>query len=270
MKPEIRLASLQTGFLESFRCACRSLSTKQEHPFVAYLAQQPRLAIQEGLVIYHRGIVERFINTLARYYPVCQKLLGKACFRATMRHFIGQYPCVTDELANYGAELGHFFLHFQPMASLPYLSDMCALEWAYHQAAYAPAPKALQPAILQQAARRPHTLQFQRQPQSTLLTSRYPLWAIWTMNQEQCERPEAGCLTQTIDLQKGGACLFIYTDHNAIPCIESLNQHEYQLLRSLTQPKTLEALLSEPTLATEASLTILEKSVQRSWLKAID
>ncbi|NES20679.1 MAG: DUF2063 domain-containing protein [Symploca sp. SIO3E6] len=87
----------------------------------------------EGLAVYRGNIVGNLTQTLTSIYPVCCQLVGEKFFEATSAKFISQFPCFSPDLGDYGEEFPDFLTDFEPVANLPYLSDVARLEWFWHR-----------------------------------------------------------------------------------------------------------------------------------------
>src|SRR5690606_30106135 len=98
--------------------------------------------------------------------------------------FIAAHPPQSPCLFEYGASLGDFIAGFAPASSLPYLADVARLEWAMNAAYHARTEPPIDPALLASgdaAILARSTLLLQ--PSLHLVTSPYPVDAIWRANQ---------------------------------------------------------------------------------------
>ena len=106
-----------------------------EFTSLAYL--DTKVASSARINIYQNNTVLSLTNTLADIFPVMKKIVGDEFFKTISRHFIRSYPLHSGNRNNFGGDLMIFLEQFKPAASLPYLRDVAALEWAYFQAALA-------------------------------------------------------------------------------------------------------------------------------------
>lgn len=168
------------------------------------------------LDVYRNNIVSALIDALAVGFPVTARLVGADFFRAMARAFARAHPPDHPMMMYYGDRLPDFIAAYPPAASLPWLPDVAALEFArrrsYH-AADVPAADlgGLTPAALQQS-------RVVLVPSAILLRSRHPIHGIW-MNQTEdgpspCDRAEAVLVTRPewdphVDLLPVGGATFI-------------------------------------------------------------
>ncbi|HXG29120.1 MAG TPA: DNA-binding domain-containing protein [Nevskiales bacterium] len=108
--------------------------------------------------VYRNNVVVSLIDALADTYPVVVQLVGEAFFRAMAREYVRAHLPTSPVLAQYGGDFATFIDTFAPAASVPYLSDVARLEWAYLQALHAPDAPVLTPAALQAALADPERL----------------------------------------------------------------------------------------------------------------
>lgn len=91
----------------------------------------------ERIDIYHNNTFLGLIDILASFFPVTQKIVGADFFKALAREYIKKYPQASGNRHHFGAALPAFLSDFKPAASLPYLTDIAQIEWAYFTAAVA-------------------------------------------------------------------------------------------------------------------------------------
>jgi hypothetical protein len=135
--------------------------------------------------IYRSSMQGRFQKTLKTIYPVCHQLVGSDFFIGMANGYINQTPSYSTDLNAYGITFATFIAQYPPAASLPYLSDVAHLEWAWHFLYTAPDTQTFdfQKLANQEAAHLP-SITFTLPPQSTLIASPYPIHLIWEMNQD--------------------------------------------------------------------------------------
>ena len=88
----------------------------------------------ERLDIYYNNTVLGLTEILATTYPVLQKIIGQKFFKTIARYYIESFHQNTGNRHKYGEEFATFLKVYEPAASLPYLPDVAAIEWAYFQA----------------------------------------------------------------------------------------------------------------------------------------
>jgi hypothetical protein len=142
-------------------------------------------------------------NALRLNYPAVQRLVGEEFFTAAADVFITKDPPRMAWLDFYGAALPEFLERFTPAASLPYLPDVARLERAASRALHAADAKALAPAELADLPQSaPGSVSFVPHPSVGLLSSRYPVDAIW-----RTVLAGDGAALSAIDLDSGGVWL---------------------------------------------------------------
>ncbi|WP_404406350.1 DUF2063 domain-containing protein [Pelagibacterium halotolerans] len=144
--------------------------------------------------VYRNNVHVSLVEALGKAFPVTRRLVGADFFKAMARVYVGETKPASPVMLFYGETFPDFIAGFEPAASLPYLSDVARLEYAwtesYHAADAAPlglsdiagiAPDALAAARLE-----PH-------PAARLVVSAYPVGAIWAAHQSEA----VGKLTET-------------------------------------------------------------------------
>ena len=104
-----------------------------ERTSLAYL--DTKVASHARLDIYQNNTVLGLTDILANAFPILKKIVGEDFFKTVARHYIKEHPQPSGNRHTFGSDLAGFLAEFKPAASLPYLPDVAALEWAYFQAA---------------------------------------------------------------------------------------------------------------------------------------
>lgn len=136
--------------------------------------------------VYRNNVAASLTEAMETGFPVIEKLVGEAFFRAMAGVFLRAHPPHSPVLFRWGDAFPVFLETFPPVAHLPYLADVARLEYAlreaYHAAdAHPLPPEALSTPDLARA-------RFGFAPATRLLTSPYPIHTIWRANTE----PDAG------------------------------------------------------------------------------
>ncbi len=87
--------------------------------------------VEGRLNIYKNNTRLNLIDTLKNIYPVTLQLVGEEFFKTMARYYVKQVPMEVGNRNAYGSEFGDFIKGFLEAKSLPYLSDMARLEYAY-------------------------------------------------------------------------------------------------------------------------------------------
>jgi hypothetical protein len=144
----------------------------------------PHYSVSTAIDVYRNNYRGNLHDTLAGAYPVIEQLVGNDFFRFMARKFIEQHPSRSGNLHHYGAEMADFVATFEPAGTLPYLSDVAALEWTCHRAYFAEDAATFDIARLaQMPAEQYADLILHTHPSCHLVRSRYPVVAIWHAHQ---------------------------------------------------------------------------------------
>ena len=108
-----------------------SLMTGDDATMTAFLADP---AAADRINIYRNTFLVVLTKALQLCYPVVLRLVGPEFFEGAARQFITRHPPREAYLDRYGADFPAFLRQFPPAASLPYLADVAALEWAVNAA----------------------------------------------------------------------------------------------------------------------------------------
>lgn len=172
--------------------------------FVAALVD-PARAVPPGVVsyrgdsdakrfaVYRNNVHVGLVGVLAAKYPVCARLVGEEFFTAMARIYVADHKPVSPIMMHYGADFPAFIGDFAGARSVPYLSDMAALEaaWsvAYNAADASPVTlaeiAAIDPDVLPDLTLKPH-------PATGLITSDFPIGSIWAAHQVPGVKVRAG------------------------------------------------------------------------------
>ncbi len=144
--------------------------------------------LHDRLDLYRRNIAAAREQALANAYPVVRTLVGKEFFVALARAYGRAHPSISGDLNLFGARLPTFVGTFERTQSLPYLTDVAALEWAVHRAQYAVDADPV--ARGQIAGLSPQGLlaaKFALHPACAWFSSRFPVGSIWLAHQPQTD-----------------------------------------------------------------------------------
>ncbi|MGD9944870.1 MAG: putative DNA-binding domain-containing protein [Burkholderiaceae bacterium] len=161
--------------------------------------------------VYRNNVHVSLTNVLADTFPVVQRLVGEAFFRAMAGCFIVDCPPASPVMSEYGDGFADWVVAFEPAASVPYLSDMARLERGRVRAFHAADAPVLPTAALAQALNAPHglpALRIELQPCVTVIDSPYSVVSLWAAHQEDdddavsrvaIDRPEAALVLRQQD-----------------------------------------------------------------------
>ena len=183
------LRELQTGF--------GAAVLGDDESVAAALVRGDGLSASARLGVYRHHIFMSLTAALESTYPVVARLVDPRFFRYAAHEYIRDNPPAGPCLFEYGATLPEFLERFEPSRHLAYLPDVARLEWAMNVALNAPEATPIDPdALRSQGAVALH-------PSVTLLTSPWPVDALWRANQPNAPEP-------AVDLQAGDVRLRVW------------------------------------------------------------
>jgi len=133
--------------------------------------------------VYRNNVIVSLIDAMGQAFPVVKKLVGDQFFDAMAGVFVRAHPPSSPVMMFYGDAFPAFVATFPPAASLPYLSDVAALEQARREAYHAADDPILSAEALGQIA--PDALaQARLIPHASLriIRSDHPIVGIWEAN----------------------------------------------------------------------------------------
>jgi hypothetical protein len=233
----------------------RALRELQRSLAAALLERQPAtfvpnvrkhgLAARERVQIYQNNVFIGLTGALADVYPVVARLVGEEFFAFAARGFIRTHPSRSGDLHDFGAELPAYLARLPEAASLAYLPGVAELEWARHAVFHAADAGLLDAhALAVVPETRQAELRFALHPATRLVTSRFPLLAIWSANQSD-EATE-------VDLDQGGDRVLVARREFHV-CMDALTPGELALLSAFAEDVAFagaceRALAAEPAL----------------------
>jgi hypothetical protein len=170
------LRELQTGF--------GAAVLGDDESVAAALVRGDGLSASARLGVYRHHIFMSLTAALESTYPVVARLVDPRFFRYAAHEYIRDNPPAGP-------------CRFEPSRHLAYLPDVARLEWAMNVALNAPEATPIDPdALRSQGAVALH-------PSVTLLTSPWPVDALWRANQPNAPEP-------AVDLQAGDVRLRVW------------------------------------------------------------
>lgn len=242
------LSELQAGF--------RAALLAEDERRVAADILPGQLGVTARLAVYRHHVFTTLTTSLESTFPVVCRLVDRRFFGWLADRFIRSHPPAEPCLFEYGADFPEFVRAFPACAELPWLADVAALEWALNNALYAPDARPLDPERLATIA--PSALgrlMLRLDPSVTLLTSRWPVDAIWRANQPEARGPD------TVNLDAGPVWIEVRRDGDDVVFC-ALSPGGFALRQALADGGTLQAavdsaLAAEPSLDVAAELRTL-------------
>jgi hypothetical protein len=128
--------------------------------------------------VYRNNVYVSLVDLVAGRFPVVARLVGEEFFRAMARVYVEREPPASAVLIHYGTSFADFIAGFAPAASVPYLADTAALEWAWHKAYHAADAEPLALQELAGAAGRAGEAVLTLHPSLGVVRSSYPIVSI--------------------------------------------------------------------------------------------
>lgn len=135
--------------------------------------------------VYRNNVVVSLTEALEAAFPVVRKLVGETNFKVLAGAFLRSHPPRTPLLMVWGDDLPSFLTHFSPAQSIGYLPDVARLEQAIRESYHAGDSDPIDPAALGQiAAERLTGMRLTLAPAVRMVSSSWPIHAIWRFNME--------------------------------------------------------------------------------------
>lgn len=227
---------------------------------IAVIQPQGMLSSQERLRIYQNNFEVGLIHSLKDTYEVCHALVGDEFFTAMARTYVQLTPSRSPNINMYGENFAEFIADFSPANSLPYLSDVARLEWAWlkafngfnnHSLSVSHFEKLLELDI--------EKIIFSPPKNATLLSSNFPIHRIWNMHHHGDEN--------TISLTEGGIKLLIWRQETQMR-MDTINSSQWLFLTCLQEDLSLPAIYQkmQSHMDETAFLNFLQNAVIQGWL----
>jgi hypothetical protein len=194
----------------------------------------------ERLDIYRNTFASVLTTALRLSYPAVHRLVGAEFFEGAARVFIEAHPPTSACLDDYGKELAGFLSDFEPAASLRYLPDVAALEWAVNRALHAPDVDPLDPLRLA-ALGEPERARvcFVLHPSISLVRADHPADLIWHAVLE-----EDDAALSAIDPGAGSAWLLVQHLPSGVE-VRRMSESAWRFTSALCAGRPLAAALDE-------------------------
>lgn len=224
----MNLQQLQTQFLQT-------LQQPLADNVIDWVAPNATLSADQQLNIYRNNVSATKIKALANCFEVCHALVGEACFNVTAKDYIALVHADNVPLHEYGHRFATFLSCFEPLKTIPYLSDIAKLEWAYHMALHSPYAPLFDASTLAVISEDDYgKLRFRTASSSQILSSTHPVLLIWQYHQD-------GTIHHTpIQMEVGDYRYYLYKRGWEI-FIEPITAGQYRFLEALGNTSTFEA-----------------------------
>ena len=220
------LHKLQSSFMSAI------YNVKSESNIFDFIQVRDDRTLPEQLSIYRGSVFGGLKNALAETYPVTKELVGDVFFNRMIGEFITAYPCIVQDLNNYGKELASFIKTVKQARTLPYLADIAQLEWFYNLALNSK----IQNNNLHElsALTEEQSSVYLYLPQgSTLIQSRYPIESLWKAHQEKNAEQNLDISINLEDEESQNIYkMIVFKDENGVN-IDLLNDETFYFLSQI-------------------------------------
>ena len=187
----------------------------------------------ERLNIHRNTMAITLKASLKSVFPVVDKLVGSDFFDMMATAFLEKSPPSSGVLIDWGVNFPAFVKSFTPAQMLPYLADVAALEWAWHESFHGKNSEPLKPEVLTQIPPEKMSLvSFSLAPSHTLISSPYPIVKIWESNVRGMGDEE------TINLDEGGDKVLVIRPELEVQVFK-LDPGAFDVLGAMEKGKTL-------------------------------
>lgn len=188
------------------------------------------------LSIYSNNALLGITDTLENIYPVIKKIVGSKFFTMMSRDFIKIYYQRAGNRNKFGGELSAFLENYTPSASLPYLPDIAALEWAYFQSAIAEDAQALSfESLSQNIASNPGYI-LSVHDSVHILEQKYNALEIWQAHQHEP--------IESIELKSDMHTLMVWRDTDHTILMRKISPALKELIKQSQENKTFADAIS--------------------------
>lgn len=196
----------------------------------------------QRLNIYRNNVFVSLMNALGDIFPVCKQVVGDDFFNAMARQFVERHPPSSPVLTYYGDEFSEFVAHFFPAQSLPYLAELCALEYRLLQLTHAAEPSALSLESAQQRlsqVQNPERLKLHLSHQCSLLRTQYSVGSLLLAH--QTDKQQSSPKLQQLDINQSECLLF--AKFGLYGRVYVISESEFAFIEALqNQPSLSQAL----------------------------
>jgi hypothetical protein len=217
---------------------------------VRFLKEAPGPSSHQRLQVYRNNLREGLTAALTAVFPVVAQLVGEAYFRQVARLYMTRHPLRTGHLHSFGQQMPDLLRTLPAASDCPYLADVAALEWAWHEVYHEADTQPLEAELLQEVpADQQMNLGLQLSAAARVVSSPYPILRIWQAHQGQADP------LFRISLDEGGIHLLVLRRNLEIEFV-LLDESEASWLRELQAGATL-AQATEVALDARLSFDLL-------------
>jgi hypothetical protein len=155
---------------------------------IGALIRRNGIAPERRVGIYRNNAVEGFLKTMRATFPVLLRLAGENWFLQTAREYMHRFPSRCGNVHYIGEHFADFLDGHLAGSDHLYFADVARLEWAYQQVLVAADHPHFEIAALATVPPANYeALTFETHPAMRLVSSPYPILAIWKANQPDAD-----------------------------------------------------------------------------------
>ncbi|MEP3245399.1 MAG: DNA-binding domain-containing protein [Sneathiella sp.] len=150
------------------------------------------ISAQQRFAVYRNNVVSSLISALKTAFPAVSRIVGDEFFEAMAAVFVRTHPPSSPLMMFYGEAFPAFLESFEPVAELPYLSEVARLEQVRRQIYHAADASALPADFLSTIPEdKLPGLVFDLHPASDVLAFDYPVFSIWALTMQNADQPQS-------------------------------------------------------------------------------
>lgn len=152
--------------------------------------------------VYRNNVIVSLTEALGATFMSIKNLVGEGFFAQVAREFIRQNPPTSPIMAEYGRDFPDYFAALDSVKHLPFIGDLAQTDRAWLDAFHAADAPIVTPESM--AAVGPDELslvRFEKHPATQLVTSQFPLHAIWQATRAG-QMPEPGAQPTSVLLTR--------------------------------------------------------------------
>ncbi len=178
---------------------------------------------EQILSIYRGSVYGGLKKALAETYPTTKNLVGDDFFNAMLGQYITRYPCQVQDLNDYGEELADFIADLKQARSVPYLADIARLEWFYNITLNSAVQENNLANLNRLSTEQQVQINFQLSNGAALISSVYPIDAIWNMQQDNDD------INSELETNESNVFLIIWKNNSDVE-INRLTEEQFYFL----------------------------------------
>lgn len=214
-----------------------------------------------GLAAYRGNARATADRSLAAAFPVLRQMIGVENFSALAWDFWQRQPPAQGDLSQWGAALPNHVERVPQLADMPYLADLCRLEWAVHRAFFAMDGAVDATSFARLSSQEPCTLSLLLAPGTALVSSPWPVATLFQAHQQQ---PDLRKAARRLHAGSGEHAMVWRCGHRAV--VREITPPTAQILHAALSGATLHALLLLGGAGAQATLGWIKDGVREGWV----